>query len=309
MAGSNAPEGANMSFVAIFFATLAAMMAHYDISRDPIFAVNYLSHSSRSTPYGLVSPSQSSGNHQSNAPQPSQQNTGNCQGRSADIPSSARTGTASIQPAAHNRPAPLRGYGQGRSAYIPPHMRGVRTAPVPAPAQSTLPPRSAPQPPSNPYSLAPTYAPILNEHLPLELQNLVYKYQVACFFLLQLLLKYGIAGTVAGVQQILGLGGVPRPLEVQFRTVNDNGMSAKIPYVLGGQYMDLYDSIRRRYRGNPSALRSIRRELRTWADIAVEGRAAVHDWHQLLPANDARVADNPRHAAFLQTLITLRDRL
>jgi hypothetical protein len=172
-----------------------------------------------------------------------------------------------------------------------------------APAQSAVSPGSAQPLPSTAYILSPTYNPVLGERLPLELQNLVNEYQIANFNLLRLLLKYGL---IRG--EILGPDGL-ETFEFQYRDVDDNGMSAEIPYILGGQYMELYDSIHRQYPSNPAGPMEIRRELRHWVEIDIAGRATVNDWHLRLPANDPRVANNPRHAAFLDMLIRLRNRL
>jgi hypothetical protein len=149
----------------------------------------------------------------------------------------------------------------------------------------------------------PTYNPPLGAHLPLELRELVNECQIANFNLLRLLLEHGLIDSE--ILRPQGLDG----FDIESRTVNDNGMTASIPYVRGGEYMELYDSIRRRYRSDLVELRRIRSELLHWVEIAIAGRATVHDWHMRLPANDPRVANNPRHAAFLAMLIRLRNRL
>ena len=174
------------------------------------------------------------------------------------------------------------------------------------PAPSAASSRSAQRLPSNPYSLSPTYTPVLDEPLPFELVNIVVEYGVAGFFLLELLLEHGTE-VVDGVRYILGPGNVQVPFHVQRRETHDNGMPTTIPYILGGQYMDLYNSIHRRYRMRRTELPGIRRQLRDRVEVAIAGRSIVHDWHLCLPANDARVAENPKHAAFLATLIRLRN--
>ncbi|GAB7333140.1 hypothetical protein MBLNU13_g04805t1 [Cladosporium sp. NU13] len=173
----------------------------------------------------------------------------------------------------------------------------------PAPNQSVVPPGSTQQIPSDAYGLLPTYNPVLGEHLPLELRELVNEYRIANFNLLRLLLEHGLVDSEIATPYGLD------EFDVEYRIVNDNGMPATIPYILGGQHMRLYNSIRGQYSANSGELARIRRELLHWVEIAIAGRATVHDWHLRLPANDPRVANNPRHAAFLDMLIRLRDRL
>jgi hypothetical protein len=132
---------------------------------------------------------------------------------------------------------------------------------------------------------------------------LVYEYQIANFNLLRLLLEYGLVES-----DILGARGWDI-FDVEYREVDDNGMPATIPYIFSDEYMQLYISIRHQYTSNSGTLMRLRRELLHWVEIAIAGRSTVHDWHLRLPANDPRVADNPRHAAFLEMLIRLRNRL
>lgn len=262
------PSKATTAFVAIFFAILAMLAAsHREISMNSSFAVDYPPHSFVSTLYGVTAHDASIGYQHVPTFSP------------ATYTTTAFSSATATQQFAEPQP----------------------TVDSSAPTQSAVPHGSSQQLPSDAYCLLPTYNPVLGERLPLELRELVYEYQVANYNLLRLLLEHGLVDS--GIVTAHGLV----QFDVESRQVNDNGMPATIPYILGGDYMRLYNSIRRQHPASCAGLARIRRELLHWVEVAIAGRATVHDWHLRLPANDPRVAHNPRHAAFLAMLIRLRN--
>ena len=262
------PSKATTAFIAIFFAILAMLTAsHRGISMNSSFAVDHPPHSFMSTLYGATAHNASIGYQHIPAFSPATYST-----------ATFSSTTDTLQ-------------------FAEPQATIFSSAPT----QSAVPHGSSQQPPSDAYCLLPTHNPVLGERRPPELRELVYEYQIANFNLLQLLLEHGLIDC-----DILTSHGLDE-FDVEYRNVSDNGMPATIPYILGGDYMRLYNSIRRQYPANCVELARIRRELLHWVEVAIAGRATVHDWHLRLPANDPRAANNPRHAAFLAMLIRLRN--
>lgn len=174
--------------------------------------------------------------------------------------------------------------------------------------------------PSTPYSLAPTYTPALDEHLPLELRNLVSEYQDANFFFLKGLEEYSTF--MPGQRDNPDRNAVyywddqeeKASMTIKYEDARDsNGLSLRIPHVTAGQYRALMGSMCFRLRrGMVNACDTHNRNLRAIFDnleTAIAGRSVVHDWYRSLPAKDVRVADNVKHAAFLETLLTLRNQM
>lgn len=166
---------------------------------------------------------------------------------------------------------------------------------------------------ANPYHLLPTYSPAHGERLPDELKSLISEYQDANFFILSKLIDKG------GFKKILGDKGELQSLSFK-RGRNDysmtvrrerffdyNGMDLDIPYVTSSQYMDLYFSMLCSDYLTSASIDATLHQIYDMLLVAINSRAAVHDWRLLLPSSDSRVANNPKHAAFLERLRSLRD--
>jgi hypothetical protein len=92
---------------------------------------------------------------------------------------------------------------------------------------------------------------------------------------------------------------------VQRRDFEDhNRYVGIIPYIFSSQYRELYNSMVHR---PPDNWRAVLDDILADLDVAIVDRAAVHDWHLKLPANDPRFAVNRNHEAFLKTFEELRN--
>lgn len=167
--------------------------------------------------------------------------------------------------------------------------------------------------PSTPYKLLPTYTPARGERLPDELKDLISEYQNANYSILNMLINHG------GFDEIFNDNGKLKSLSFQKgrnvypmtihreRFVDYSGMKLDIPYITSSQYMDLYFSMLRPGHAASASINAALHRIYDLLLVAINSRAAVHDWHLLLPSSDSRAANNPKHAAFLERLRRLRD--
>lgn len=153
------------------------------------------------------------------------------------------------------------------------------------------------------------------ERLPHEMAQLVGPYQDSSCNVLVLLIKHGGLNHSPSLDR--SRNGVPlveeldyydysrntRSMVVQREITRDqNGCSINIPYVTCHQYFHLYNSI---LHIRPRNLRGILHELLAELKTSIANRAAVQRWYESLPADDERVAYNPRHSNFLTVLKSL----
>lgn len=167
--------------------------------------------------------------------------------------------------------------------------------------------------PSTPYKLLPLYNPTHGERLPDELKDLISEYQDATFFVLDVLLLHGgfdktfnDRGKLESLSFKRGRNVYSMPVRRE-RFRDYNGMKLDIPYITSSQYMDLYFSMLRSGYLISASIDATLHQIYDMLLVAINSRAAVHDWHLLLPSSDSRVANNPKHAAFLERLRSLRD--
>jgi hypothetical protein len=155
----------------------------------------------------------------------------------------------------------------------------------------------------------------LDEPIPYEFTPLVGKYQVASDSVTLALIKAGrtdnhsdaLVYDSSEVQTLLYLAfhGNTHWMDVRPKLVKDhNGMESHVPYILGHQYRELYNSIVHK---GPSDWRNILGRILVDLADAIINRTAVHTWYLSLPANDSRCAENSKHEAFLTTFEKLRD--
>jgi hypothetical protein len=182
------------------------------------------------------------------------------------------------------------------------------TSPSSTEVQPTPPAKD--QPTSSPHILIATWNLNCGARLPWEIAQLVGPYQDSSCIVLIILIKHGGLNHSPGLDKCRG--GVPlvrnldyydyfgneRSMIIQREISRDqNGCTINIPHVACHQYYDLYNSM---VHIRPRNLRAILHELRAELQTAIVYRAAVHAWYEALPANDERVAYNPRHSAFLE---------
>ena len=171
------------------------------------------------------------------------------------------------------------------------------------------------QPTTSPHVLIATWNLTCGERLPYEMAQLVGPYQDSSCAVLSLLIKHGGYNHSPGLDR--SRNGIPlvqelnyydysgnaRSMVVQREITRDqNGCSINIPYVTCHQYFHLYNSM---LHIRPNNIRGILNELLAELQPAIVNRAAVQKWYECLPADDERVACNPRHSNFLTVLRSL----
>lgn len=97
-------------------------------------------------------------------------------------------------------------------------------------------------------------------------------------------------------------------MKVDYKQVErHDGANFDMPYIFGGQYIDLFYSMVARKELSPDLLSNALHQISGQLDIAIAARSTVHEWHKLLPAAEARVKDNDSHGDFLDKLKRLRE--
>lgn len=175
-------------------------------------------------------------------------------------------------------------------------------------------PRNSPTPTSSP--------PGLGEPLPPKLRTLVDNYHTANKLILEKLIEHGgfdlAYGEVNNRQNVTewrvrslvfkDRPNVDQVMTVHYKQVDRcDGSKADVPYIRGGQYIDLFYSMLMRQHLSRDAINIVLSQLDSQLQVAIAARQTVYDWHKKLPAEDVRVRGIHGHGVFLHKLKILRE--